>query len=101
VDKSVYPVEAAVNGRLALEAVQRGGYSVVLMDCHMPEMDGFEATARIRALEGLVARTPIVAVTASAMPDELAACRRVGMNSVLVKPVTFAALCEVLAAHAG
>ena len=62
----------------------------------MPEMDGFEATERIRSLVGPVSQAPIVALTASAMPDELTACRRVGMNSILAKPVTFAALREAL-----
>jgi CheY-like chemotaxis protein len=71
------------------------------MDCHMPEMDGFEATEKIRALAGVLSHTPIVALTASAMPDEMAACRRVGMNSVLAKPLTFAALRETLREQLG
>jgi signal transduction histidine kinase/CheY-like chemotaxis protein len=96
VQKAGFHAEGVVNGKEALAAVQRATYALVLMDCHMPEMDGFEATERIRGLPGDVGRTPIVALTASAMPDELAACRRVGMNSVLAKPLTFAALCAVL-----
>ncbi len=96
VEKAGFRAEGAVNGREALAAVQHHAHAMVLMDCHMPEMDGFEATERIRALSGDVGRTPIVALTASAMPEELAACRRVGMNSVLTKPVTFVALREVL-----
>jgi signal transduction histidine kinase/ActR/RegA family two-component response regulator len=100
VEKAGFRAEGAVNGRVALEAVKRQRYALVLMDCHMPEMDGFEATEHIRALGGESGRTPIVALTASAMPDELAACRRVGMNSVLTKPVTFAGLCEVLRSQA-
>jgi CheY-like chemotaxis protein len=100
VEKAGFHARGVVNGREALEEVQRASYSLVLMDCHMPEMDGFEATERIRALPGPVSRVPIVALTASAMPDELAACRRVGMNSVLAKPLTFAALREVLSQEA-
>ncbi len=102
VEKAGFAAQGAVNGADALDAIQRGDFALVLMDCHMPEMDGFEATERIRALEGKAGRIPIVALTASAMPEELAACRRVGMSSVLTKPLTFAALREVLqqqAAH--
>ena len=101
VEKAGFHAEGAVNGKAALEAVRNGSYALVLMDCHMPEMDGFEATERIRALVGELSRTPIVALTASAMPDELAACRRVGMNSVLAKPLTFAALRETLREQLG
>jgi signal transduction histidine kinase len=101
VQKAGYLADGAADGQQALEAVQQRAYALVLMDCHMPVMDGFEATERIRALQGEVGRVPIVALTASAMPDELAACRRVGMNCVLAKPVTFAGLCEVLRREAG
>ncbi len=96
VERAGYRAEGATDGRAALEAVRTHDYALVLMDCQMPEMDGFEATERIRGLDGEVRHTPIVALTASAMPDELAACRRVGMNSVLAKPVTFAALQDAL-----
>jgi signal transduction histidine kinase len=101
VEKAGFEAVGAVNGKEALEAVRAGNFALVLMDCHMPEMDGFEATERIRALAGDLGRTPIVALTASAMPDELAACRRVGMNSVLAKPLTFAALRDTLAEQLG
>ncbi|MDP1829792.1 MAG: ATP-binding protein [Archangium sp.] len=101
VEKAGFQADGAVNGKAALEAVRNGHYALVLMDCHMPEMDGFEATEHIRALEGELRHTPIVALTASAMPDELAACRRVGMNSVLAKPLTFAALRETLREQLG
>jgi signal transduction histidine kinase len=96
VEKAGFEAVGAVNGKEALAAVQSGSFALVLMDCHMPEMDGFEATERIRALGNEVGRTPVVALTASAMPDDLAACRRAGMNSVLTKPLSFAALLEVL-----
>lgn len=99
VEKAGYRADGATNGREAVAAVERGTYGLVLMDCHMPEMDGFEATERIRSLTGDVKQTPIVAITASAMPDEVAACKRSGMNSVLAKPLTFVALREALALH--
>ncbi|MFZ5438567.1 MAG: ATP-binding protein [Myxococcota bacterium] len=95
-ERAGFTVEAALDGRQALEAVQRRSFALVLMDCHMPEMDGFEATERIRALTGDAARTPIIALTASAMPDDLEACRRAGMNQVLTKPLSFTSLCAVL-----
>jgi len=67
----------------------------VLMDCQMPEMDGFEATRRIR--ESHPAELPIVAVTANAMPADRNRCLSGGMNDYLAKPVDLKALAEVLA----
>jgi CheY-like chemotaxis protein/HPt (histidine-containing phosphotransfer) domain-containing protein len=71
------------------EAVAVAGstdFDVVLMDVRMPEMDGLEATRRIRALEGARGRVPIVALTAQAFVDQIAACRKAGMDSHLAKP---------------
>jgi signal transduction histidine kinase/ActR/RegA family two-component response regulator len=90
-----YEVDVARTGLEALSAVAAKAYCAVLMDCHMPEMDGFEATERIRRSHGQ--GLPILALTASGMPEEVAACRRAGMNDVLVKPVNFATLRTVLA----
>ena len=84
-------VDLAANG---LEAVQMTGqfdYDLVLMDCHMPEMDGFEATRAIRRREserGKSARLPIVALTAGAMPEERAECMEAGMDGFVTKPFT-------------
>ncbi len=69
--------------------------ALVLMDCHMPGLDGFEVTERIRALPRS-SPLPIVALTASATPDDVAACRRAGMNEVLAKPLRLDTLREVL-----
>jgi CheY-like chemotaxis protein len=66
------------------------------MDCHMPRLDGLEATRRIRALQGAAALTPVVALTASALPEELAECRKAGMDDCLTKPLARAKLEEVL-----
>ncbi len=96
VEKAGYRTETAANGQVALEKVQSGHYLLVLMDCHMPVMDGFQATERIRGLDGDVSMTPIVALTASAMPDELEACKRAGMNDCLTKPVSLQALKSLL-----
>src|SRR6266487_2295166 len=67
-------VDLAANGAEAVQAVQATRYDVVLMDCLMPVMDGYESTARIRALPGEERHVPIVALTASAMPDDRDRC---------------------------
>ncbi|WP_342153939.1 PAS domain S-box protein [Methylorubrum sp. SB2] len=78
------------NGREALEAVKAGtGFDVILMDVQMPEMDGLEATAAIRAFElaNGHARLPIIALTANAMNDEVERCRSAGTDAHVAKPV--------------
>ncbi len=81
-------VDIAVNGREAVAMAQVRAYDLVLMDCQMPEVDGFEATRQLRAspLEH-VARVPILAMTASAMPGERERCLRAGMSAYLAKPI--------------
>ena len=82
-------VETAVNGRHALDRHASGEYSLIFMDCQMPEMDGFEATAEIRRREALSGRhTPIVALTASVVEDGRRRCLAVGMDDYLAKPFT-------------
>ena len=90
-----YRGEAVVNGAEAVDAVARGGYDLVLMDCSMPVMDGFEATRLIRASghSGI----PIVAMTADAMPADRERCLRDGMNDYIAKPVDMNQLRAVLA----
>jgi signal transduction histidine kinase/DNA-binding response OmpR family regulator len=80
-------VDVAVNGREALALAARHTYAAILMDCHMPEMDGFEATAHIRQLPGEAGRVPIVALTASAMQGDRERCLAAGMNDYLSKPI--------------
>ncbi len=94
------PYDAVNDGAAAVEAAARGGYHLVLMDCQMPIMDGFAATQAIRALPGDAGRVPIVALTASALPDELERCLTCGMNATLSKPLTFADLDAALARYA-
>ena len=86
---------AVANGAEALEAVQSQEFDVVLMDCQMPEMDGFEATRRIHEL-GLAQRPPILALTANAMQGDKELCAQAGMDDYLCKPVELTILGEAL-----
>jgi signal transduction histidine kinase/CheY-like chemotaxis protein len=85
-------VDVAGNGREALEMVVRLPYDLVLMDCQMPELDGFQATEQIRRMGGAVSQLPIVALTANAMEADRQRCLAAGMNEHLAKPLTAAAL---------
>jgi signal transduction histidine kinase/CheY-like chemotaxis protein len=89
-------VDPVANGIEALEALGRADYDVVLMDVHMPEMDGLQATRRIRALEGTKSKTPIIAVTANAMDDDRRRCMDAGMDDFVTKPISPDALFDVL-----
>lgn len=81
-----HKVHVATNGAEAVEAAKAGGYDLIFMDMHMPEMDGLEASQNIRCLDGAVSQTPIVALTANAMPSDRNKCLEVGMNDFLAKP---------------
>ena len=86
-------VQAFSTGTQAVEAAKESTFDLILMDCHLPEMDGFEATREIRqidAIRGL--HTPIVAMTASCIPEELNRCIDNGMDDYLMKPVTISKL---------
>ncbi len=93
-------VDLASNGAAAIAAVARGRYDVVLMDCLMPDVDGYEATTRIRAAER-VGRIPIVALTASATLEDRERCLAAGMDYFLSKPVKLAELAGALAQATG
>ena len=86
-EKQGHVVSVADNGRLALEAWRRGGHDLILMDMMMPEMDGLEATRRIREEEAGQTRIPIVAMTANAMQGDRERCLDAGMDGYVSKPV--------------
>lgn len=92
-------VVVAEDGVRALTAFERGAYDVVLMDCQMPEMDGYAACRRIREIEHVkeIARVPVIAVTANAYASDRATCLAAGMDDFLPKPFTIAQLEAVLA----
>ncbi|HEY9755941.1 MAG TPA: response regulator [Oculatellaceae cyanobacterium] len=95
-----YAAHAVANGQEAVDALHRTNYALVLMDCQMPEMDGFEATRAIRKMEDLTGRrTPIVALTAHAMSFDRDECLSTGMDDYISKPVTAKKLESVLARY--
>src|SRR5437660_12439 len=95
-----HKVDFASTGAAAVEAVARGGYDLVLMDVILPDVDGIEATRRIRALAGDAARTPIVGISGRAAPGDEAAARTAGMDAYVMKPVSPSRLAEVISAAA-
>ncbi|WP_372617225.1 response regulator [Falsiroseomonas sp.] len=91
-----HAVELASDGAEAVEAVRQGEFDLVLMDVHMPGIDGLEATRRIRALDGAGRHVPIIALTADALRDQVAQCLAAGMDGHLAKPLDRAALMAAL-----
>jgi signal transduction histidine kinase/CheY-like chemotaxis protein len=96
-------VDRVADGVEALEAARRARYDLVLMDCQMPELDGFEATRRIRAHEQAEGRprTPVIAMTANAMAGDRERCIAAGMDDYVAKPVQLDMLLETLLHHVG
>jgi len=82
-----YRADVASNGLEAVESVERQAYDVVLMDVQMPEMDGMEATRKIRSLGEAVTQPRIIAMTANAMQGDREACLAAGMNDYVSKPI--------------
>lgn len=88
-------VEMAVDGAEAVSKARAGHYALILMDCRLPVIDGYEATRRIRQIEGLQ-QVPIIALTANALQGDRDACLQAGMNDYLAKPFKHEQLLQVL-----
>ena len=85
------------NGDLAVKEVQNNNYDIVLMDCHMPVLSGYDATVKIRFLnDPFAAAVPIIAMTANAMPEDKARCLQTGMNAYISKPIEIETFKQVL-----
>lgn len=97
--KSGCKVETADNGRDAVLYLHKNKCDVILMDCQMPVMDGFEATRKIRSMSGPIAKTPIIAITASAMKEDQQACLACGMNDYIAKPINRSLLVRTIEKH--
>jgi signal transduction histidine kinase/CheY-like chemotaxis protein len=96
-----YQAETALSGMQAIEAIQRKKYDLILMDCHMPEMDGFKTTQIIREFEKQNQQepTPIIALTADVLTGITEQCHQAGMNDYLSKPFNLAQMEELLRVH--
>lgn len=89
-------VDLAFDGKEAIKAAQKNRYGAILMDCLMPQIDGLEATRRIRALENPGERTPVIALTANVLETERDKCLQAGMDDYLPKPINPTELAEKL-----
>ncbi|HEX8510149.1 MAG TPA: response regulator, partial [Propionibacteriaceae bacterium] len=95
-----YDVDTALDGLEAVRATRTRDYDAILMDCQMPELNGYEATAAIRLQEGSARRTPIIGLTAGARPEDRERCMAEDMDDYLSKPFDKGALLRVVREHA-
>jgi signal transduction histidine kinase len=100
-EKMNYRVDIVATGRAAVAAWRTGEYDLILMDCQMPDLDGYEATREIRKAENGGSRTPIIALTAHAMKGADEECRAAGMDGYLSKPIDRTLLKSTLAGFIG
>ena len=82
-----YDVDVAINGRQAISMAEKTRYQAILMDCQMPTMDGYTATAELRRLEDGEPATPIIAMTASVYAEDRKRCLAAGMDDFIAKPL--------------
>ena len=96
-----HEVEVASNGKVAVEKYFSGNFSLIFMDCQMPTMDGYEATAKIREIESTknLASVPIIALTAGSDEDDQDRCAEVGMNGYLTKPFSLSNIKDSIERH--
>jgi CheY-like chemotaxis protein len=97
--KAEYEVDVVENGKEALLRASMKRYDVILMDCQMPVMDGYEATAGIRSMPEPYRSVPIIALTAHSLKHELRACRDCGMDDHLVKPTDHKVLIDIVSKY--
>jgi CheY-like chemotaxis protein/HPt (histidine-containing phosphotransfer) domain-containing protein len=101
-EKLGYRCDVAANGQEAVQALTNIPYHLIFMDCQMPEMDGYEATQKIRQMEQeQEEHTVIVAMTANAMPEDREKCLRAGMDDYISKPIKLDLLCQILDKYMG
>jgi CheY-like chemotaxis protein len=91
-----YDAEAVENGKAALEVLKAQKFDLILMDCYMPELDGFETTRAIRSEKDYPNAIPIIAMTASSSSNDVKACMNVGMNDLVAKPMNLELLEKIL-----
>jgi len=84
------------DGREVLQALSTGRYDAVLMDCQMPDMDGYEATMQLRRTEGSARHTPVIAMTAHTMDGDRERCLQAGMDDYITKPMRLQVLADTL-----
>jgi CheY-like chemotaxis protein/HPt (histidine-containing phosphotransfer) domain-containing protein len=98
-DQLGFRADVVGDGREAVTAASAADYAAVLMDCQMPELDGYEATAEIRRREGDAAHLPIIAMTANSMAEDRERCLAAGMDDYVSKPIRPHLLAEALQRH--
>jgi len=89
-----YKIDIVSDGKQVLDALRRKTYNVILMDVRMPEMDGFEATMKVRQMA--IEQPYIIAMTANAMPEDKEECLNMGMNNYIAKPMQMPEITNIL-----
>jgi CheY-like chemotaxis protein len=96
IERIGYRADSAENGAGALACLSHRDYDLILMDCQMPTMDGYEATQEIRRCQGQRGHIPIIAVTANSMEGDKERCLQAGMDDYIAKPIKAELLREIV-----